>query len=94
MGDAHIAKKLDLSLLSVDFADSSMGYHQWVGIGGISDHSPILLELKGPFRKSPAPFKFNSSWLKEEDYNLLVADLWRHALDVDGNLTHRFFLIT
>ena len=59
---------------------------QWVGSGGKSDHSPIILEFEcGPNRARP-PYKFNSRWLRDPDYNQLVTRTWQHyrpTLDED-----------
>lgn len=51
-------------------------YKQWVGSGGISDHSPIYLEVLGPHPKPKAPFKFNHVWLYDPAYISLVSDFW------------------
>jgi len=45
---------------------------QWIGSGGESIHFPILIEEVGEKKKPTIPFKFNSSWLKEESYIDLV----------------------
>lgn len=45
-------------------------------MGGILDHSPIYLELLGPFPKPSAPFKFNSAWLMNPNYIKLITDFW------------------
>jgi hypothetical protein len=41
---------------------------QWVGTGEESYHYPIFLEAAGNTKKPTSPFKFNSSWLKEEEF--------------------------
>lgn len=51
-------------------------YKKWVGSGGISNHSPIYLEILGPDAKPKAPFKFNHVWLQDEGYTCLVKDFW------------------
>lgn len=51
-------------------------FRQWVGSGGISDHSPIYLELAGSTIKPRTPYKLNSSWLKDPDYLNMVTDYW------------------
>lgn len=47
------------------------------GIGGILDHSPIYLEVAGTTKKPRAPFKFNSTWLKDPDYIKMISDFWQ-----------------
>ena len=38
--------------------------------------APSFLELRGRRRNPPSPFKFNSSWLKEEGFQSLVKEMW------------------
>ena len=84
VGEARIAKRLYQFLLSDEFSNSLIIFRQWVGSGGISDHSPILLELVGLFKKPPAPFKFNNGWLKDADYHELVVDHWSYPPVEEG----------
>lgn len=51
---------------------------------GESDHFPIFLELKGASRKPGSPFKFNSSWLKDQTYNSLIRETWRQHFRSQG----------
>jgi hypothetical protein len=36
----------------------------------------FFMEIAGRCKKSASPFKFNSSWLKEEDFISLVKEYW------------------
>ena len=65
MGEARISKRLECFLFSDDFASGAENFRQWVGTSSVSDHSPIILELKGSFTKPTSPFKLNDGWLKE-----------------------------
>ena len=47
-----------------------------VEVGGLFDHLPILLGLQEQEQKPASPFKFNPSWLQEEEYQKLVAETW------------------
>jgi hypothetical protein len=49
---------------------------QWVGSGGDSDHHPIFLEVVPQPKKPASPFKFNSSWLKDDEFIALVKEVW------------------
>lgn len=55
-----------------------LGNRQWVGSGGISDHRPIYLEIKGGMNKPKGPFKFNATWLRDVEYIHLVTNYWRN----------------
>jgi len=79
VGDQRVAKRLDRFLVSESLANTVEVVRQWVGSGGLSDHSPIFLDYRGRSRKPASPFKFNPSWLKEESFLKLVQDLWVHG---------------
>jgi hypothetical protein len=49
---------------------------QWVSCGGESDHSLIVLELRGRGRRSPSLFKYFEGWLKDPNYQAMVRGLW------------------
>jgi len=72
----RIAKRLDRFLVADSLVQRVELVRQWVGCGGISDHSPIFFELKGRARKPPSPFKFNPRWLKDASFCELVRSLW------------------
>eukprot|EP00253_Pinus_taeda_P016641 PITA_16641 len=93
--EAALGRILDRYLIQEDLLHALAIYRQWVGLWGISDHSPIFLEVAGPSRKPRAPFKFNSSWLKDPNYTKTVTDFWqaqpplkdqRNAADFCSNL--------
>lgn len=63
IGDVDLGKVLDRFLIKEELLGTLTNFCQWVGSGGISDHSPIYLELVGPSLKPIAPFKVNSTWL-------------------------------
>ena len=71
-----MARRLDHFLIKVPLLQHFSRYRQWVGSGGISDHSPIYLEILGLDAKPKAPFKFNHVWLQDEGYIKLVKDYW------------------
>jgi len=75
-GEQRVAKRLDRFLVTESLALGVEIVRQWVETGGISDHCPIFLEFRGRRRKPPSPFKFNSSWLKEEGFQSLVKEMW------------------
>jgi hypothetical protein len=59
-------------------------FRQWIGSGGESDHSPVWLVFEGGPQKSASPFKFNSTWLKDEGFQKLVKSNWIHLQDSEG----------
>eukprot|EP00253_Pinus_taeda_P004952 PITA_04952 len=66
-------------------------YKQWVGAGGLSDHSPILLEILGPQAKPKAPFKFNHTWLQDQDFHRLVSKYWKsHPISREATAARGF----
>jgi len=75
-GENRVAKRLDRFLIGERFLDSLHFVRQWIESGGVSDHNPIMLELKSGGSKPSSPFKFNSAWLKCDDYIALVSSSW------------------
>jgi len=73
-GDATLVRRLDRFLIKAPLLQYLNRYRQWVGSGGISDHSPIYLEILGPHSKPKSPFKFNHVWLQDLGYIKLVTD--------------------
>jgi len=66
-------------------------YRQWVGSRGLSNHSPIYLEISGGVNKTKAPYKFNVTWLKYVDYIKLVTDYSKsHPPTIGGNIAETF----
>jgi hypothetical protein len=76
MGEDYIEKRLDRFLISGKPGGVPSNFQTMGGIGGESDHHPIFLEVAGDSRKPSSPFKFNSAWLKEEEFLNLVKELW------------------
>jgi len=72
-GEDRVVKRLDRFLVEKSVVDFMHFIPQWVECGGISDHSLIMLEVKGGISKPPYPFKFNSGWLLDEGYINLVS---------------------
>lgn len=57
--EAALARRLEHFLIKVPLLHQLNRYRQWVGFGGISDHSPIYLEILGPHSKPKTLVKFN-----------------------------------
>lgn len=76
VGEAALARRLDQFLMKSPLLQHLHHYKQWVGSGGLSDHSPIYLEILGPHHKPKAPFKFNHVWLLDTAYISLVSGFW------------------
>lgn len=76
MGEDYIAKRLDHFLISSSLVEEPLLFRQWTGTRGESYHFLIFLELAGATKKLAIPFKFNSTWLKEESFQKLVQEVW------------------
>eukprot|EP00253_Pinus_taeda_P034258 PITA_34258 len=74
VGASALARRLDRFLMKGPLIHQLHFYKQWVGTRGISDHSPILLEILGPHHKPKAPFKFNHVWLQDQDFTKLAKE--------------------
>lgn len=76
-GDATLASSLDRFFFNDSLLDHLSLYCQWVGLGGLSSHLPIYLEFASGDRKPKAPYKFNSTWLKDKGYLQMVTNHWK-----------------
>eukprot|EP00253_Pinus_taeda_P006660 PITA_06660 len=91
VGTAALARRLDRFLMRGPLIQQLHFYKQWVGNGGISDHSPIILEILGNHQKPKAPFKFNHTWLQDQSFTKLVTDYWRtHPIDRESSMARGF----
>lgn len=60
VGDDRVEKRINKFLIfDAPMNPPSLLWH-WVGVGGVLDHSPIILELKGHSPKLGSPFKLNA----------------------------------
>jgi hypothetical protein len=75
-GSSGISKRLDRFLLAPNLLDSQRNFCSWVVASTISDHNPICLQVGGLSRIVASPFKFNSTWLEDPDFNSLVRSTW------------------
>lgn len=71
--EAMLARRLDRFLVKEPLDHFSL-YRQWVGSGGLSNNSLVYVEFSSDDRKPKAPYKFNSTWIKDEGYTNMVTD--------------------
>jgi hypothetical protein len=64
----------------------------WVVQGGSSNHLPILLQIESERKNPLAPFKFNHSWLDDEDSKALVIKNWIHYANNNEDTTMKLFI--
>ena len=72
IGEDGISKRIDRFLLSDQLVSSLPRYRVWAHRCGISDHFPILLDWKDDQSPVAFPFKFNQSWLDNEDFIQMI----------------------
>lgn len=84
-------RRLDRFLIKEIFLEQGFTYRKWVGLSGLSDHLLIYLDIWGDISKPRAPFKFNSTWLKDNSYTSLITDFWKsHPPMTRGNIAEGF----
>ena len=76
VGCDNICKRLDRFLLSFDFLDCDFHFRQWIGFGGDSDRNPMFMQVLNKDSRPRSPFKFNASWLEDEDFVSLLKSTW------------------
>lgn len=75
-GRLSIAKRLDRFILSDSLCSSFGKYRSWNHSSGVSNHRVVILQIY--FDKSfiNHPFKFNPTWLKEDEFDELIRKEW------------------
>jgi hypothetical protein len=75
---------LDHFLISEKLVDSGLKFRTWVVNVKLSDHMPVVFQLDQDQQKQKIPFKFNSVWLKDPDFELLVHSNWHNLVDSES----------
>eukprot|EP00253_Pinus_taeda_P021742 PITA_21742 len=86
-----LARQLDQLLIKESLMDKFELIRQWVGSRGILDHLPVYLEITSICPKPRAPFKFNSTWLRYEDYHHIVIETWQEGSLIKGRSVVEYF---
>jgi len=60
-------------------------FRSWLGQVVLLDNLPLLVQIDFENRKPLVPFKFNYSWLVEEQFKYLVLKNWRHYDSSSGD---------
>jgi exonuclease III len=76
LGPGHIAARLDRFLVQSSYL--TLGFNAVAEIlpHSASDHKPIRLEFKSEHGKGPIPFRFNPSWIQDQDFLKIVSSTW------------------
>jgi endonuclease/exonuclease/phosphatase family metal-dependent hydrolase len=82
-GSGGISKRLDHVFLAKDLLLGVTRYKSWVEYPFILDHAPVFLKLDCQSLPTTYPFKFNSSWLCEEEVASLVREIWKDRAHLD-----------
>ena len=72
MGDEGICKRMDRFMLSYNLFSLLARHRVWAHHSGVSDHYPVLFEWTDHPVSCPFPFKFNHSWLTNEDFVQMI----------------------
>ena len=76
MGEEGISKRLDRFLLSDQLVNSLPRFRVWTHRCGISDHFPVILDWQDHRTDCAFPFKFNQSWLSNEEFKKMIRAEW------------------
>jgi hypothetical protein len=65
-------------------------YRSWVELPFISDHAPVIAQFDFTQVHVAYPFKLNPTWLAEENFSLIVKDVWGDPTFLDElDIQHR-----
>ena len=85
IGEDGISKRLDRFLISDQLISSLPRYRVWAHRCGISDHFPVLFDWLDQQSSCAYPFKFNQSWLDNEDLTQMIRTEWP-LISVDNSM--------
>jgi hypothetical protein len=89
-GSAGISKRLDRVFVAEDLIGGVSRCKSWVDFPYLSDHAPVFLRLDRYLLPTTYPFKFNASWLSEEEVAALVSEVWKDpAFLVESDVQQR-----
>ena len=71
-----VCKRLDRFLAKEYLVDYYLRYRSWVFHTNLSNHFPIALQVDANHFDSNRPFKFDHSWLKNDDFCLMIRGFW------------------
>jgi len=81
-------RKLDRVLVNNEWLDSFHNSNAFFKAPGISDHSPMIVDMGNVNRKKGIPFKFYNHWTSMENFDSVVANSW--GIEISG--TYQFQL--
>jgi hypothetical protein len=71
-----VSKRLNQILVS-KVLQGFYRYRSWINPDSNSDQHPIFIDLDQNDQKLETLFKFNSRWLEEEEFMVLIKDTWK-----------------
>lgn len=75
-GMAGIHKRLDKFLVKSSLLNRWEKHRSWIGEYKFSDHWPVLFQIDNSRSNLHYPFKFNCSWLNDEDFCTTIKEFW------------------
>lgn len=82
-----LARRLNRFMIKAPMLASLDRIRQWVGSGGIFNHSPIFMDIMNSNHKPNSPLKFNLTCLAKVEFHKLVMESWTHCgLDNSNSL--------
>jgi len=76
-----IEKKLDTALINQTWLDLYPMSHATFMAPGVSDHSPVIVDLGTQYRKKGLPFKFCNDLCEMDNFDKVVEKNWNKAFE-------------
>jgi hypothetical protein len=88
-GQEAISRRLDMCLVADSLLSKVGFYRSWVEMPFVSDHAPVLLQLKLTPAIKLHPFKFSEQWLWAKDFLAILERVWRDPLYLTERGKHK-----
>ena len=82
MRDDFIERKLDRALVNSEWFDKFPNSHATFHAPGISDHSPITVDMGTVTRKKGIPLKFYNYWASLDNFDDIIDKAWN--INIEG----------
>ena len=97
VGEHGISKRLDRFLVASSLIPSLLTHRVWTHHSDISDHFPVCFEWNKSLGPHNYPFKFNRSWLLDQDFSSWFTECWPKltptypSSELEWVLTHKLY---
>ncbi|CAI9094645.1 OLC1v1030420C1 [Oldenlandia corymbosa var. corymbosa] len=81
VGEERVYAKLDRALVNGEWVDTFPDSLVSVQMEGISDHTPLVVQIENKIQKKATPFKFFNMWSLKDQFRVIVQRSWDQPVE-------------